>query len=304
MKKNFRTSVFIITAVAVLLLFTSPCRADVLFIHDHKTTEYLMGKKDAELLIGYTDRAMFIDKNIRYTGKMMTTLFGKVKEARETAHFLLDKDQIREMDYYKGKIIVFPFERLSDVNWIKQKQQISEADAKIIRERYRVSEPVLSVKILPRKEEMNGYPCQVVEADLRLETIDVKKNSSSVTLVKQKLWVSEAVPGYAQYRAFHEKLAKRLGFDAVRLGGLSGMLRYWDGSLDPVRKSIKDVKGYPVKSTLSVEGRYTAGVGTASAKTSSVNLLEESSELREALTDKPVKPRFPEPSGFGITVVE
>ncbi len=105
---------------------------------------------------------------------------------------------------------------------------------------------------------------------MRLETIDVKKNSSSVTLVKQKLWVSEAVPGYAQYRAFHEKLAKRLGFDAVRLGGLSGMLRYWDGSLDPVRKSIKDVKGYPVKSTLSVEGRYTAGVGTASAKTSSV----------------------------------
>ncbi len=111
---------------------------------------------------------------------------------------------------------------------------------------------------------------------MRLETIDVKKNSSSVTLVKQKLWVSEAVPGYAQYRAFHEKLAKRLGLDAVRLGGLSGMLRYWDGSLDPIRKSIKDVKGYPVKSIISVEGRYTAGVGTASAKTSTVQLKEES----------------------------
>ena len=304
MKKYFRTSVFIITAVAVFFMFASPCRADVLFIHDHKTTEYLMGKQDAELLIGYTGQAMFIDKKIRYTGKMMTTLFGKVTEERETAHFLLDKDQIREMDYGRGKIIVFPFERLSDVNWVKQKQQISEADAKIIRERYRVSEPVLSVKILPQKENMNGYLCQVVEADLRLETVDVKKNSSSVTLVKQKLWVSDAVPGYAQYRAFHEKLAKRLGFDAVRLGGLNGMLRYWDGSLDPIRKSIKDVKGYPVKSIISVEGHYTAGVGTTSAKTSSVNLKEESSELREALTDKPVKARFPEPSGFGLTVVE
>lgn len=304
MKNIYHISMFYITAAAVFLLLAPPCRADVLFIHDYKATEYLMGKQDADLLIGYTGQAMFIDKKTRFTGTMMTTLFGKVTEERETTHFLLDKDQIREIDYYKGKIIVFPFERLSDVNWVKQKQQISEANAEIIRERYRVSEPVLSVKILPQKEEMNGYPCQVVEADLRLETVDVKKNSSSVTLVKQKLWVSEAVPGYAQYRAFHEKLAKRLGFDAVRLGGLSGMLRYWDGSLDPVRKSIKDVKGYPVKSIISVEGRYTSGVGTASAKTSSVQLKEESMELREVLTDKPVKARFPEPTDFGVTVVK
>ena len=304
MKKKSSTFVFYLTAVAVFFLFASPCRADVLFIHDYKTTEYLTGKQEADVLMGYTDQGMFIDKNIRYTGKMMTTIFGKVHEGRETTHFLLDKDQIREMDYHKGKIIVFPFERLTDVNWVKQKQQISEAEAVIIRERYRVSEPVLSVNILPQKENINGYPCQVVEADLRLETIDIKRNSSSVTLVKQKLWVSEAVPGYAQYRAFHGKLSKRLGLDAVRLGGLSGMLRYWDGSLDPVRKSIKDVKGYPVKSIISVDGSYTTGVGTASAKTSSMHLKDETVELREALTDKPVKARFPEPSGFGVTVVE
>jgi hypothetical protein len=304
MKKYFCSSVFYITAVAVFLLLASPCRADVLFIHDYKATEYLMGKQDADLLIGYTGQAMFIDKKIKFTGKMMTTLFGKVTEGRETTHFLLDKDHIREIDYHKGKIIVFPFERLSDVSWVKQKQQISEDDAKNIRERYRVSEPVLSVNIIPQKEKINGYLCHLVEADLRLETVDVKKNSSSVTLVKQKLWVSEAVPGYAQYRAFHEKLAKRLGFDAVRLGGLSGMLRYWDGSLDPVRKSIKDVKGYPVKSIIRVEGSYTAGAGTASAKTSSVQISEESMDLRDVLTDKPVRARFAEPSGFGVTVVE
>lgn len=304
MRKHLRNSFFYISAVAVFCLFASPCRADVLYVHDYKTTEYLLGKQESELLMGYTDEAMFIDRNIRYTGKMMTTLFGKVKEGRETTHFLLDKDQIREVDYHKGKIIIFPFERLTDVAWVKQKQQISESEAEVIRERYRVSEPVLSVKILPQKEKINGYLCQVVEADLRLETVDVKRNSSSVTLIKQKLWVSEAVPGYAQYKAFHAKLAKRLGFDAVRLGGLSGLLRYWDGSLDPIHKSIKDVKGYPVKSIIGVEGRYTANVGTASAKTSSANLKEESAELREALTDKPVKARFAEPSGFGVTIVE
>jgi hypothetical protein len=124
-----------------------------------------------------SDQAMFIDKKIWYTGKMMTTLYGKVHEGRENMYFLLDKDQIREMDYHKGKVIVFPFDRLTDVNWLKQKHQISEAEAEIIRDRYRVSEPLLSVKILPRKEEVNGYPCQVVEAELRLATVDIKRNS-------------------------------------------------------------------------------------------------------------------------------
>jgi len=304
MKKMIPRSVIHIAAVAALFLFASPCRADVLYIHDYKSTEYLMGKQEAELLVGYTEQAMFIDKNIRYTGKMMTTLFGKVKEGRETTHFLLDKDQIREMDYHKGKIVIFPFEKLTDVNWVKQKQQISEDEAKTIRERYRVSEPILSVKIHSKKEMINGYSCQLVEAELKHETIDIKRNSSSVTIVKQKLWISEAVPGYGQYRALHDKLAKRLGLDAVRLGGLSGILRYWDGSLDPLRKSIKDVKGYPVKSIIHVEGSFTAGVGTGSAKTSSVQLKEEISELREVLTDKPIAARFAEPSGFGVTMVE
>lgn len=304
MKKRISHLVIHIAAAAALLLFASPCRADVLFVHEFKTTEYLMGKQDADLRIGYTDQAMFIDKKIRYTGTLMKTLFGKVHEGRESAHFLLDKDQIREMDYHKGKIYVFPFERLTDINWLRQKQQLREDEAKIIRERYRVSDPIFSIKILPEKQRIAGYMCRLVVADLRLETIDLKRNCSSVTLVKQKLWVSESVPGYAQYRTFHEKLAKRLGFDAARLGGLGVLLRYWDGSLDPIRKSIKDIKGYPVKSIINVEGQYTTNVGTAAAKTSSAQLKEESVELKQTITSPLDQAPFMEPSDFGVIIVQ
>jgi hypothetical protein len=31
------------------------------------------------------------------------------------------------------------------------------------------------VKILPENKEIGGYVCRLVEADLRLETVDVKK---------------------------------------------------------------------------------------------------------------------------------
>jgi len=304
MKNLFSVSVVALTAAAALFLYAAPCRADVLFVHDYKSTEYLMGAQDAELLAGYTSQAMFIDKKARYTGRMMEVFLGKDKEVRETTHFLLDKDQIREIDYYKGKVIVYPLAKLSDTSWIKGKEKLDKDTADMIRERYRTVPPRLSLIIHPQTETIGGYVCRRVEAELRLETIDVKKNSSSVTLVKQKLWVSTKVPGYGEYTAFHRKLAKRLGLDALRLGNLSELLGYWDGSLDPIRDSLKGVKGYPVKSIIIVEGRYTAGVGTDSAKTNTMQLKEESVELKKVSTERLHKDRFTAPSDFGVTMVE
>lgn len=306
MKKLFPGSVIYIIAVAALFLFAAPCRADVLFIHDYEVREYLLGKQEAELLVGYTGQAMFIDKKVKYTGKMMKRLYGKVKEGRDTTHFLLDKDQIHEIDYHKGKIYVYPFERLADISWIKGKEKLDEAIAEMIKERYRVLEPRLSINILPEKEKINGYLCRLVKAKLRLETLDVKKKSSSVTLVNQKLWLSDTVPGYDQYVAFHKKLAKRLGLDAERLGSLSYLLRYWDGPLDPIRESLKGVKGYPVKIITTIEGRYTAGIDTDSSKTSSMKVKEETVRLREVILNKLDETLFvvKNPSEFGVVVVE
>ncbi len=304
MKSKLLRSLSFFTAVAALLLYAGPCPADVLFVHDYKSTEYLMGSQDAELLAGYTAQAMFMDKKARYTGKMMEAFLGKDKEVRETTHFLLDKDQIREIDYYKGKVVVYPLARLSDISWIKGKETLDKDTAEMIRERYRTSPPRLSVIIHPQTETIGGYVCRRVEAELRLETIDVKKNSSSVTLVKQKLWVSTTVPGYGEYNAFHRKLAKRLGLDALRVGNLSVLLGYWDGSLDSIRDSLKEVKGYPVKSITTIEGRYTAGVGTDSAKTNTMQLKEESVELIKVSTDRLHKDRLTAPPDFGVTMVE
>lgn len=304
MNHYFSRSLIALTVFMLFFLFTASCPADVLFVHDYRSNDYLLGTQDAVLHTGYTPQAMVIDKKIRYTGEMMKTIFGKVEEGRETAHFLLDKDQIREIDYYKGKIIVFPLKRLSDISWIKRHAKHDELAAEVIKERYRVLEPRLTITVLPGKETIRGYVCRRVEADLRLETLDVKKKSSSVTLVKQKLWVSTNVPGYHEYTAFHQKLAKRLGLDAARLGNLGGVLMLWEGSLDPIRKSLKEIKGYPVKSITTVDGYYTAGTDTSSPKTSSMKLKEELVELKNVFTEKLDEAWLAVPSDFGVTVVE
>jgi hypothetical protein len=306
MKHLFPGSVIALMAAAALLLCAVPCKADVLFIHDVRMEDYYGGSQNAELLAGYTPQAMFIDRTARYTGIFLKTFWGKEKEVRETTHFLLDKDQIRELDYHKNKTVIYSFDKLSDINWIDRSitKKMDEDVAQKIKDRYRPLPPKLSVTIHPEKETIGGYVCTRVDADLYLETVDMKKNATSVTLVKQKLWVSTKVPGYDQYNAFQNKLAKRLGLDALRLGNLSILLGYWNGSLDPIRNSLKDIKGYPVKSITTVEGRFTEGTDTASPKIFSKRLKEESVELKKVSMERMGKERFAVPSDFGLTIVE
>lgn len=284
--------VFCLTVATLFFLPAVTCQADVLYIHDYRITEYVVGTKDAELAVGYADQGMFIDKISKYTGSWMKRIFGEEKEHRETTQFLLDKNQIIEIDWYKGGIIVLPFENLKDITWIKEQQKNFELADEILRERYKVLKPELSINILPKKEKFSEYLCMGVEANLRLETRDLKKKAASVTLVRQKLWLSDAVPGFNQHNDFHNKLAEKLGLDAERLGNLSFLLRYWNGSLDPVREHLKNVRGYPVRSLLTVEARYTTGTDTDSPKTVSKQIKEELIRLKKVDLNKLDKKRF------------
>ncbi len=287
-----------LTVATALFLFAAPCLADVLFIHDYRIKEYVIGTKEAELAVGYTDQAMYIDKMSRYTGSWMKRLFGKEKEHRETAQFLLDKNKIREIDWFKGGIIVFPFENLKDATWIKQQQKNLEGADEILKKRYKAIEPKFSVNTLVKKENFNGYLCKGIEANLRLETMDIKKKASSVTLVRQKTWLSEDVPGFDQYAGFHNKLAEKLGIDAERLGSLSFLLRYWSGSLDPIRRHLHNARGYPVRSLLTVEARYITGTDTDSPKVISKQIKEEFMHLKDVNLNKLDKKRFMAPPEF------
>ncbi|MDM8524646.1 hypothetical protein QUF80_14855 [Desulfococcaceae bacterium HSG8] len=285
------------------MLYVVPCQGDALFIHDYKINEYLIGEKDADLAASYTGQTMLIDKNTRYTGSWMKRIFGRVEENRETTHFLLDKDQIRQINWYKQTVFVFPFEKLTDITWIKQQNKADKETKEFLKGRYSVSTPKLTINQLPGKVKVNKYRCRHVEADLRLETRDLKKNAVSITLLKQDLWLSDDVPGLDEYNDFHKNLAKKTGLDAERLGSLSFLLRYWEGSLDPIRESLSAVKGYPVKSLLTVKGKYIKDVGTDSSKTHSFQIKEESVELREVHLNNPDGDRFKVPADFKVTTV-
>ena len=258
------------------------CFGDVLFVHNYQSDEYLMGKQESELRVGYTPRAMLVDKQTRYTGSWMKRFFGKVKEQRDTTHFLLEKRQIREIDWYKNKILTLPFENIHHARMLQVDNPMTEGAAQIINARYEVADPVFSIRVDPETKTVGGYPCRFIEADLRLETRDFKKSAASITLIRQHLWVSDAVPGADQYDDFHRRLAETLGVEAERLGQLNFLLRYWQGPLDPIREALIQIKGYPVQNDFFVEAQYVKNTSSPTPAVISKMIKKERMTLSEA----------------------
>lgn len=258
------------------------CLGDVLFVHDYQSDEYLLGKQESELRVGYTPRAMLVDKQTRYTGSWMKRFFGEVKEQRDTTHFLLEKRRIREIDWYRSKILTLPFENIQHVRMLQANNAMTEGAAEIINARYQVTDPVFTIRVAPETKTVDGYPCRYIEADLRLETRDLKKNAASITLIRQHLWVSDAVPGADQYDDFHRHLAETLGLEAERLGQLNFLLRYWQGPLAPIRESLIQIKGYPVQNDFFVEAQYVKNINSQTPSVISKMIKKERMILRKA----------------------
>ncbi len=279
--------------------------ADVLFTHECTSDEYFMGTQQTRLVAAYTKNAMYVDKNIRYTGNWMKRFFGEVKEQRDTTHFLLDKNQIREIDWKKASIMIYPFEKIKDSGWMKAKTQRMEGADEIINARYKVLDPVFHIKFPPETKIINGYECNKIEAILKLETRDIKKGASSITLIRQDLWVSYKVPGYDQFAAFMEKLAGKLGLEAARTGNLNFILRYWHGSLEPIKDSLEKVKGYPVKNSFIVEAEYIKNIDGKNPETIKKQIKKETITLKEVkVTDKLDVSRFMETGPFQEVIVK
>lgn len=268
------------TSIWVSIFWATVGLADVRYVHDYTSGTYLTGEQKALLQVAYTDNAMFVDKRTRYTGSWMTRFFGEVKEQRNTSQFLLGKDEIREINWVDGEILVFPFAHMDRIQWIKEKRAFQEQARTIISERYEALAPEFDLEILPDTEKVDGYPCRHGVVRIRLETKDVKKNASSITLIRQDIWVSDTVPGYGEYQEFHDRLARKLGLESARLGALNFALRYWQGSLAPIQEAVEKIRGYPVKSRLSVEARYVTRSG-GNVKTVTKTIKTETMALRD-----------------------
>ncbi len=281
-----------------ILLLAGPVSADVLYVYDVRSTELLMGEKQSELKIGYAPTLMVMDTKVRFTGGWMQRLFGEVKEERSTTLLVLDREQVREVDWENWGLSVIPLGKLRDVSWVREQTSPPAEGDESLAGRYQAVEPELSVVRHPEPEAVDGYSCHRVEAKLRLETRDTRRNASSVTHVRQELWLTEKIPGFEERQQAHRELTSRLGLESERIGSLSFLLRYWRGPLEPIDELVGRARGVFVKSVLSVDAEYTTGVDSAGAKTVGRRLKEETIRLRAVQTGPLDRSLFDAPPHF------
>lgn len=301
---NGRKTVAVFGITLCILLWTLPALADVLYVYDVRSTELLMGEKRTELKIGYTPRFIVMDGTVRFTGSWMQRLFGEIKQERATTLIVLDEEQVREIDWENWGLTILPLAKFKDAAWVREKTSTDPAADEILAGRYQAMEPRLSVHRHPEPEQVDGYTCHRVEATLRLETRDTRRNAASVTHVRQELWLTESITGFDDRQTAHRQLASRLGLDAERIGSLSFILRYWTGSLEPIQELVTRARGVFVKGTLSVDAEYTTGLDSPSLKTVSRRLKEEVMQLRTIHTDLLDRSLYDAPSHFKTVILE
>ncbi len=292
----------LLLAAALLGLPAAAARADAIFINDHRMTELMLGEKETELTVAYAPAGKFLEKKTRFTGSWMKRFFGEVKEEKVASYFFLDRDEIREIDWQNDRIYVFPLQKMIDSRWVQNRQDEYEEVREFLKERYQTIPPTLEITVAEALETVDGYPCRRVAAELVTGTDDLKKKSRSVTVMRQELWLSEDVPGYADVVAFREALARRLGIEAERLGNFSDLLKSWDGPLEPLLDKLHQATGYPVKSTLSVDAHYTSGLDTDAPQTITKRLKTETVTLREVRLEPVDVTRFADPPQFQVII--
>lgn len=292
--------------VGVLLVFVaaSPGLGGVLHLFDYTIDEFVVGEKQAELAVCYANGNKYSDKRTTYTGSFLKKWFGGEKSIRETSNVLLDQDLIREIDYLKNRVVDYPLARIVDPDWYDRHSplEIPSSTQTVIDARYEVKAPQFSLTISPGSVAVDNRPCTHVIATLRLETLDKIKNASSVTLIRQAMWLTDQVRGIEEFRAFNRAMEERLGIDAARVGIFGNILGYWQGGLDSIQASLNRVSGYPVKKEVSVTAVYTTGVGTDDAKRTEAAISKISVNLREVVTDPPGMERFDSPKGFKLVM--
>jgi hypothetical protein len=292
---------------ALLVLFAaSPGIGGVLHLFDYTIDEFVVGEKQAELAVCYANGNKYSDKRTTYTGSFLKRWFGGEKTTRETANVLLDQDLIREIDYLKNRVVDYPLARIVDPDWYDRHSplEIPSTAQTMIDARYAVKAPQFSLTISPESVAVDNRLCTHVIATLRLETLDKIKNASSVTLIRQAMWLTDQVKGIDEFRTFNRAMEKRLGIDAARVGIFGNILSYWQGGLDSIGESLNTVSGYPVKKEVSVTAVYTAGLGTDDAKRTEASISKISVNLREVIEEPLGMDRFDSPKGFRMVTAQ
>jgi hypothetical protein len=171
---------------------------------------------------------------------------------RSTSEIMrLDRDLVWSVDHAKREYTELTFAEM------QARAQSALQDAEAARRNESAPDIEMDYKVdvvrTGKKETVNGFPAEEFIVTLSA-TPKNATDGKQVAGYSMKLdeWLSSAVPGQDEVKAFQKRLALKLGMDpgAQRMGQM--MTAQYAGGFRELAEKMKDVKGYPVRTITTI----------------------------------------------------
>jgi hypothetical protein len=240
-------------ALVLALLLASTAAADVT-IKETTVSEGLGGFGN-----GTTHRTMIVagdasrsEDEATYTGRFKT-LAGGGKPRTTVSITRIDREVVWDLDPLKKTYTELTFAEMREL----MARGLAQAD-----ESAREAEPqdadmtfTVDVKRTGAKETVNGFAAEqvVVTSVGRPKDAGPEARDREVRIVMD-LWLTKSAPGAKEMAEFGRRFAAKMGIEAqvARIGATAQ--RMYGGAMKEMGEKLKDLDGYPVRSTFTVAG--------------------------------------------------
>lgn len=245
----------LLLAVTALIALAVPVRAAVTM--QEKTVSTGLGGFGN----GTTERTVVIagdksrtDGSATYTGRFKTLAGGgKPKASAEITR--LDREVIWSLDPAKKSYTEMTFAEMREAF----EKGMAEAQAELDKPENKHAKDVemtytVDVKRTGKKETVNGFAAEEFLVTLTATPKDKSTDQPAGTYtMTMDQWMSTAVPGQAEMMAYYRRFAEKMGLDPQMQHMAGGMMSQYGDGLKKMAEKMKDMKGYPVRSTLTVQ---------------------------------------------------
>jgi hypothetical protein len=199
--------------------------------------------------------------SMKMTNKVVKFLGGG--KPQETAEIMrLDKDVVWTLNAKEKEY--------SELTFAQMKALAEQAVQKGRNEKARKQEDSIritaDVTVTPtgQSQTIIGYKSDEVLVKMTFTGTDTSTGKTSRMVLDMDLWLAKDVPGYAEYRSFHQKLGEKLGVTAMQGTGMTDALKGFGVDLKIVYEKMKDFDGMSMKTVVSIlpEGFDTLAVQT------------------------------------------
>ena len=244
----------VLLAVAVSLALAAPAFADVTLKEKTVSTGVAgFGNGTSERTIVIAGDKSRSDEQFTYTGRFKTLAGGgKPKSSADIVR--LDRDLAWQLDVQKHEYTELSIAELREL--MEKGMANGQAGAagpegkrgKDVEMTYKVD-----VQRTGKKDKVNGFDAENVIVTITATSKDASTGESGGSYtMKMDLWLSAQVPGQAEVAAFYRRYAEKMGFDPQVQNQFAGLARQYGDAMKQAAAKLKDLKGYPVRSTVTV----------------------------------------------------